>query len=144
MELSNQRQQSIRHQFDAFCKKVAKYEMINCYREQDRRGKREVVFSDLPKAVFEQFAFASYDEYFAEEHIFCVVGFNIPVKNELLAEALITLTAERRDIILMYYYLGMNDREISDIFSSKRSSIYYNRSRALSLMREYMEVRYGE
>jgi len=62
--------------------------MINCYREQDRRGKREVVFSDLPEAVFEQFAFASYDEYFAEEHIFYVDGFNIPVKSELLAKAL--------------------------------------------------------
>lgn len=40
-------QQTIRHQFDAYCKKVVKYEMINCYREQERRGKRQVLFSDL-------------------------------------------------------------------------------------------------
>jgi DNA-directed RNA polymerase specialized sigma24 family protein len=144
MEISIERQETIQHQFDAYSKKVVKYEMINCYREQERRGKRQVLFSDLPEAVFNQFAFAIYDEYFAEEYIFCVVGFNIPVKNELLAEALITLSEERQNIILMYYYLGMSDREISDIFSSKRSSIHYNRSWALRLMREYMEVRYGE
>jgi len=95
MQISIEKQEKIQHQFYAYSKKVVKYEMINCYREQERRGKRQVLFSDLPEAVFNPFAFAIYDEYFAEEYIFCVVGFNIPVKNELLVEALITLSEER-------------------------------------------------
>jgi len=144
MDISIEKQEKIQHQFDAFSKKVIRYEMITCYRENKRRGSREVMFSELPEAVFNQFAFATYDEYFADEYVFYVAGFNIPVKNYMLGEALITLTEERRGIVLMYYYLGMSDREIGEIFSSKRSSIHYKRSRALMLMREYMEVRYGE
>lgn len=142
MELSSQRQQTLRHQFDAFCKKVVRYEMINCYREQERRRNRQVLFSEMSEAEFN--LLATFDEYFTEEYVFCVIGFNIPVKNELLAEALITLSAEKRNIILMYYYLGMNDREISEVVKRRRNTVSYQRIRALRLMREYLEARYGE
>ena len=38
MDISIEKQEKIQHQFDAFSKKVIRYEMINCCREQERRG----------------------------------------------------------------------------------------------------------
>ncbi|WP_442346039.1 sigma factor-like helix-turn-helix DNA-binding protein [Gemmiger formicilis] len=39
-------------------------------------------------------------------------GFDVLVKNELLAEALNALPERKRDIILLSYFLDMSDAEI--------------------------------
>lgn len=54
-----------------------------------------------------------YHPAFAAEYIFDVVGKPIVVTGDLLAEAIAKLPEDKRNIILLTYFLGMNDVEIS-------------------------------
>ena len=47
------------------------------------------------------------------EHIFDVHGKPVVVTGDLLAEAIAKLPEDKRDVILLSYFLGMTDREIS-------------------------------
>ena len=41
-----------------------------------------------------------------------VMGFDIIIKNMLIAEAVLSLTEKGRNIVLMSFFLGMTDKEI--------------------------------
>ena len=96
--------------FDCFCKKVIKNEMRKFYRELNHQ--RETPFSELSARETEQLY--TNDEYFAAEQIFMVLGQEIVVNNERIAEALRNLPDKKRDIIILSYFLELTDREIAE------------------------------
>ena len=49
-------------------------------------------------------------------------GFDVLVKNELLAEALNALPERKRDIILLSYFLDMSDAEIGELLNVVRTT----------------------
>ena len=63
-----------------------------------KRAAREVTFSDLSESELAQLF--TTDEYESDYFRFQVSGFDVLVKNELLAEALNALPERKRDIIL--------------------------------------------
>ena len=113
MEFTSKDKERIRHQFDVFCKKkVVKYEARSIYRQRARFAEREVSLFDFPQADANLFAIT--DDYIIDEQRFSVLGYDIAIKSKLLAEAIQLLPDSRRDIILYYYFLGLNDRKIAD------------------------------
>jgi len=66
MSLSLSDQISMQHKFDAFCKKVVKYEMLDAYREMKRRRDREVSFDELPTDAMPQLS--TNDQYPVEHY----------------------------------------------------------------------------
>ena len=64
------------------------------------------------------------DEYFEEERRFEAWGYSVTIKSELLAQALRLLPERQREIVLRYYFLGMNDREISETSHAVRNTIH--------------------
>ena len=100
------------HAFDSFCKKVLKCEACNGYREISRRKKHSIPFSELPEDAMEQLA--AYDRYPWEYNTFILGGDVILIENDLLADALNALPQDNRDILLMYWFLEMADREIAE------------------------------
>lgn len=127
-------QWEIRCAFNGFCKRTLKNEAINAHRDIKKQQLYETVFSDLlPR---EESLLYTYDTYFADdidEKSFCVAGREITFK--LLSEALESLTEEKRDAILLYYFLGMNDAEIARICNVSRSTVQYRRKRAFELLK---------
>ncbi len=124
------------HTFDSFCKKVLKYEAYNGYREIARRQKYEVSFSELPEEALEQLA--SYDRYPWEYTPFTVGADVIQIGDDRLAEALNMLPKENRDILLMYFFLDMADREIAEYLHIARKTVNKRRLRSYRLLRELM------
>ena len=61
------------------------------------------------------------------------------VVGNLLAAALAKLPEEKRDVILLSYFLGMTDREISDQLNVVRQAISKRRGGILKELREYLE-----
>ena len=59
-------------------------------------------------------SWAYWMEYPCERFCFQVQGYNIPIRNEILANALVKLSEKKRDIILLAYFLDMTDQEIAD------------------------------
>jgi RNA polymerase sigma factor (sigma-70 family) len=124
------------HAFDSFCKKVLKCEAYNGYREISRRQSREVAFSELPEDSMEQLA--SYDRYPWEYTFFPVGGDVILIEDDRLAEALNALPQDGRDILLMYFFLDMADREIAERMNMARRTVNARRQKAYRLLKELM------
>ena len=100
------------HTFDSFCKRAIKYEALNAYRQIRYRRNCEISLSELPEEIMEQLAV--YDRYPWEYHSFTARGTVILIENDLLADALNQLSQENREILLMYWFFEMTDREIAD------------------------------
>ena len=79
------------------------------------------------------------DEYFKDAFSFSVMGHDITVSDELIAEALNALPADRRDIILLAYFLNMSDREIAERLNIVRRTVAYRRASSLQELKKFME-----
>ncbi|MCL2223957.1 MAG: hypothetical protein FWB96_03205 [Defluviitaleaceae bacterium] len=126
-----------RHSFDSFCKKVLKYKALDIRREMKRRSKREVAFSDM--SAREMASLTATDEYFTDEFIFHILGEAISLADVDLAEALNTLSANRRDIVLMSYFFDMTDREIAERLNMARRTVAYRRTSSLRELKKFLE-----
>jgi DNA-directed RNA polymerase specialized sigma24 family protein len=80
------------------------------------------------------------DKYFATERIFNVLGLDIVVVDDVIAEALKSLSERKRDIILLSYFLELSDREIGDKLNMLRSTVQYQRTSTLQQLKKIMEV----
>lgn len=70
-------------------------------------------------------------EYFRFEQLLRVRGIDFIVNDEGLFEALGALSAQRREIVLLSYYMGLTDREIGQVVGMERANVQYHRSQAL-------------
>lgn len=104
--------------------------------ELARRRSREISFSELPVEVMEQLSVC--DDYFAEDRTFDVLGYIVQIASDELAEAITSLPAEKRNIILLSYFLEMTDMEIAELLNMVRSSVAYRRTATLKLLKELM------
>ena len=62
----------------------------------------------------------------------------ILIKDDRLAEALTALPQEFRDILLMYWFLQVADREIGEKLSLPRRTVNNRRQRAYELLKKLM------
>ena len=129
-------EEHIQHTFDAFCKKVLRNEARDYLDELARKRKREICFSELPIEVMEQIAVC--DAYFVEDKTFGVLDHSVYIDNDELAGAIAALPIDKRDIILLAYFLDMSDREIAKTLNMVRSSVTYRRAATLKLLKELM------
>mgnify|MGYP001101650820 CR=1 FL=1 len=131
MELSSSDKERIQHQYDALAKKTLVGEA------KSHRAAREVTFSDLSESELAQLF--TTDEYESDYFRFQVSGFDVLVKNELLAEALNALPERKRDIILLSYFLDMSDAEIGELLNVVRTTVFRHRKSALAKIKQYLE-----
>lgn len=137
MELSPSRKNSIRYQFESFCKTVLRNERSDYDREQRRRTAREQFFSELPTVLLEQLG--AVDEYPIESYVFEVFGHSMTIRSDRLGEALLDLGTEASDILLLAYCLELSDREIAVALGTSRSSVQRRRQHFLSAIKRRME-----
>ncbi|WP_077609595.1 sigma-70 family RNA polymerase sigma factor [Clostridium sp. Marseille-P2415] len=102
-----------------------------------RLSKHEISFSDMGDYLVSQFS--NVDNYATDFHTFTLNGSTIGVENDLLSEALKSLTEKKREIILLYYFMDMNDTEIAEMLKLNRSTVYRHRTSGLAFIKEFME-----
>ena len=134
---SSKDEMTIRHQFDRLCQMALKGEAVNYYKHMDYRRKHEVTFSELSEKELSKLF--TMDEYGTEYHHFEVHGYDIEVKNTLIAEALKELTERKRNVILLSYFMEMSDADIAREMNLVRSTIHEHRTRSLEILRKIME-----
>jgi len=130
-------EERIERQFDTICKQTLKYKARDCYRKIKRQAEREVSFSELSEQDLAKLSVS--DGYFKDAYSFNVLGYDITVSDLSLAEALDTLPADRRDIILLAYFLGMKDWEIAERLNLVRRTVAYRRTSTLRELKNFME-----
>ena len=138
MEQSSfQDEQTVRHQFDSLCKLALKSEVINYEKHMAYRQKYEVMLSELSEKELSRLFIM--DEHEMETHRFQVLGYDIEVKDALIAEALQTLTEKKRNVVLLSYFMDMSDVEIAELLNVNRSTVYRHRISGLAMIKEFMK-----
>lgn len=131
-------QWQIRCAFNGFCKRALRHEAIDAFRERKQRRQHETTFSDLTPQ--EESQLYAYDEYFAEDEAsksFFVGGKEITAKQ--LADAIQRLPEEKKNAVLLYYFMDMSDQEIADLSDVPRSTVQYRRVSSMELLKRYLE-----
>ena len=139
MTLSPSQIKTVRHQFDCFCKKVLREESRDYERQLARRREKETIFSDLPDAVLSQMG--EIDDYPSDHTYFDVLDYRIAVRNDQLARALASLPSKKRDVVLLAFFLDMNDSEIAEKFNVVRTTIQRRRISSLAELKSRLEVK---
>ena len=134
--MNDSNEQRIQNQFGAFCTTVLKNEARCIQRECARRREQEKPMDELTASELEQTAV--WDDYFMDEHVFEVLGLPVVVTGNVLADALAQLPEGKRDVILLSYFLGMTDREISEKLNIVHQTVSKRRLVTLKELREYL------
>ena len=108
-------------------------------RQLARRREKETIFSDLPDAVLSQMG--EIDDYPSDHTYFDVLDYRIAVRNEQLAKALASLPSKKRDVVLLAFFLDMNDSEIAEKFNVVRTTIQRRRISSLAELKSRLEVK---
>ena len=138
MELTPPQKKTVRHQFDSFCRKVLREEARNYIKHIAWRSAHEISLSELSEEQMTQLYIL--DEYPSEQSLFQVQGISVTVNDEKLADALASLSDEKRDIVMLAYFLDMTDQEIADKLNIVRRTVQYRRTSSLKEMKRRLEV----
>lgn len=130
-------EQRIQNQFGGFCTRVLKNEANRIHNEYARQRELEKSLDAVTPEELEQIAVM--DKYFQDDHVFEVLGKQIVVTGDLLADAIAKLPKRKQDIILLSYFLGMTDREISEYLNVVRQAVSSHRARILKELRGILE-----
>ena len=140
MRYSEQFMEHIEYAFNAFCRIVLRYEAINAWRGLKRKEAREISLDYLmSERFFEPSAMDSYFEKQDKPTAFLVLGKEVIVDNEQLATALSKLPKLRREVLLLYYFIGYRDEAIGRLYRRCRSTINSRRNVALKQLRKEWE-----
>lgn len=142
-ETTSSYKERIEHQFDTLMKIVLKGEAKNYKKKIFERVAHEITFSDMSDSPIETMGVC--DEYITDHFKFNVDGQRIYIKNELLGVAISLLSEQKRNIILMSYFLDMTDSKIANKLNFNHSNITYHRHSALKILKRNMEdMRYDK
>lgn len=142
MEKSSSFETTIRHQFDRICQLALKGEAANYYKQMDYYRKHEILFSEMSDK--EMGKLYTMDQYETDYYKFQVLGYDIEVKDALIAEALQSLTEKKRNVILLSYFMEMSDADIAREMKLVRSTIHEHRKLSLEMLRKLMEEKADE
>lgn len=123
--------------FDSYTAKVIKNESKDAKKEIARRAKREIALSQLMKDELAQISAA--DEYNLESMTFFVDGDTVTICDMLLGQAIASLPPQRREVILLSYFLNKNDPQIAAKLNLGKDAVFFRRNSALQLLKEILE-----
>ena len=99
-----------RNRLDAFCKTVLRNEAINYLSELARRRDREKSLDTLPQAEMDKLC--TLDEYPSDSFTFSAFGYDLHIRDELVAGAVASLPEQEQSILILHCVMELNDVEI--------------------------------
>lgn len=140
MSCSEQFKEHIEYTFNGFCKTVLYHEALNAYRDLRRKQRHEISLEYIvAETTFEPSATNEYFQAAYEPTEFQVRGQTVVVDNKRLTVALSKLSAQQREIVLLYYFCGYIDKAIGKLYGYCRSTTNYQRQVALKQLRKELE-----
>ena len=110
--------------FDAFTRKVIRNKSIDIFREYSRQARREVPLSVFSIDELGVQASVS-DVYRPYSKDYYVQNQLVRVYDPLVGELLQNLPPQRREVILLYYFLDLNDAEIGRLLQIDNTTAKY-------------------
>lgn len=123
--------------FNTFCKVILRNAAHNAYRDFGRKQKYEIsldyLMSEMP---FEPFTIDNYIDQYDKPTVFAVKEQEIIVASKRLVDTLLNLPEQRRNVLLMYFFLGYTDTETGEEYRRIRSTANYWKHAALKRLRK--------
>lgn len=123
--------------FIAFCRKVLRNEAINIHREMAARAKKEVPLSTLSPSELSKLSYE--DTYHFYRKTYYVQGNPVHVNDPSLGEVLQYLSPQRRDVILLTYFLDYSDADIARLLRISSPTVNDRKHAALKRLKELLE-----
>ena len=140
MIYSEEYKEHIKYTFATFCKVVLHNAAINVYRDFGRKPKREISLEYLmSETSFEAFTTDTYFEQYDQPTVFVAKWQKMVVVSKGLADALLKLTEQRRNVLFLYFFFGYTDAQIGKKYERNRSTANYRKLAALKQLRKEME-----
>ena len=140
MIYSEEYKEHIEYTFAAFCRVVLYNAAMTAYRDFGRKQKREVSLDYLiSETPLEPFTTDTYFEQYDQPTVFVVKGQKFVVANKRLADALLKLSEQRRNVLFLYFFFGYTDAQIGEEYGRNRSTANYWKLAALKQLRKEME-----
>lgn len=124
--------------FDSYVKRLIRNESADAKRELARRAKREIQLSALSPAEIS--TLTSRDKYHPEQVTLLVRDHKINILDPDLGQALSFLSPKWRDVLLLHYFLGESDTQISARLNMTPGGVRHRRKVALSKLRCVLEA----
>ena len=122
-----------RCRFDVLCKVVLRHEAIDYFRELSRQRKREIQFNTLSQ--YEMDKLCTLDDYPSDSFVFSAFGYDLHIRDELVAGAFATLPEQEQKILILHCVLELADGEIGGFVGMSRSAVQRHRTKTLETMR---------
>lgn len=123
--------------FDSFCKTVIRHEAINAHKRLAALAEKEIPLSTLSPVEISKLCYE--DNYRTYSRTYYVKDMPIKVYDPLFGEVLQYLSPQRRDVILLFYFLQYNDSDIARFLRISRSAVIGRKSSALKRLKELLE-----
>lgn len=126
-----------RNRLDAFCKTVLRNEAINYLSELARRRDREKSLDTLPQADMDKLC--TVDEYPSDSVVFTAYGYDLHIRDELMADAFASLPEQEQQILILHCVTALADGEIGSVMGMSRSTVQRHRTKSLNELRKRLE-----
>ena len=126
-----------RNRYDAFCKAVLRNEAKNYLSEMARHRDREKSLDTLPQAEMDKLC--TLDEYPSDSFIFSAFGYDLHIRDELVAGAFAALPEQEQQILILHCVAAMADGEIGGLVGMSRSAVQRHRTKTLNELRQRLE-----
>ncbi len=130
------RKESVCKQFNAYCKNRLRWKSYDLQKERTKIAEREVSLYNASEKRNPKLSIV--EEYPSDSLHFTVLGYDVSIKNDQLADALIALPDDKREIFLLAYCLNMTDPEIAELLHLVRQTVQYRRAKSLKELRRKM------
>lgn len=124
--------------FDSFLYKLIKNESKNAKKEISRRAEHEISISQLMQDELSHISIT--DAHDIDKMTFYVRGNEITVNDILLGQAIAVLPPNRREVILLAYFMGKNDPQIGALLNLTPNAIRYRRKKSLQRLKDILEA----
>ena len=126
-----------RNRLDAFCKTVLRNEARNYLRDLGRQRNRETEFSTLSQQEMDKLC--TMDEYPSDSVMFTAFGYDLHIRDELVATAFASLPEQEQRILILHCVAAMADGEIGSVMGMSRSAVQRHRTKSLNELRKRLE-----
>lgn len=136
MNITKEKEWEYIARFDSFIKRVIKNHRINLWKSRKHITDNEKPMSECSQRELLQTQSSIWD--FLDVYEVKVLGYLLKIRGSEIFTALHTLEENKRTIILLYYYLGMNDNEIALRLHLERRNVTRIRNQSLATLRKLL------
>ena len=102
-----------------------------------RYRKYQISLEDISLAQWDKFS--TRDEYPSDSFVFSAFGYDLYIRDELVAGAFATLPEQEQKILILHCVLELADGEIGGFVGMSRSAVQRHRTKMLSELRSNLE-----